>query len=30
MNIVPNAIEIVCNGKCEFFTSFIFPDKVGL
>ena len=27
MNIVPNAIEIVCNGKCEFFTSFIFPDK---
>jgi hypothetical protein len=27
LKVVPNAIEIVCNGKCEFFTSFIFPDK---
>ena len=27
VKVVPNAIEIVCNGKCEFFTSFIFPDR---
>ena len=27
VKVVPNAIEIVRNGKCEFFTSFIFPDR---
>ena len=27
VKVVPNAIEIVCNGKCEFFTPFIFPDR---
>ena len=25
--VVFNAVEIVHKGKCEFFTSFIFPDK---
>ena len=27
VKVVPNAIEIVWNGKCEFFTSFLTPDS---
>ena len=26
VQVFPNAVEIVHKGKCEFFTSFIFPD----
>ena len=25
--LIPNAIEITCDGKTEFFTSFVFPDR---